>query len=95
MSYGKLLDKVNPIIYRCAAGIFAQTERAETLMTGATGHKNIKVIPNPVPQIPEGTEMREKVILNVGRFIGSKHQDWLIQYFEQIEDQGWILAIFR
>ncbi|QNR24753.1 glycosyltransferase [Croceimicrobium hydrocarbonivorans] len=91
ISYGKFLDKVNPIIYRRAAGIVAQTERAKTLMARATGHKNIKVIPNPVPQIPEGTEMREKVILNAGRFIGSKHQDWLIQYFEQIEDQDWIL----
>ena len=31
------------------------------------------------------------MILNVGRFIGSKHQDWLIQYFEQIEDEAWTL----
>lgn len=91
ISYGKILDKVNPIIYRRAAGIVAQTERAKTLMARATGHKNIKVIPNPVPQIPEGTGMREKVILNAGRFIGSKHQNWLIQYFEQIEDQDWVL----
>ena len=91
ISYGKFLDKLNPIIYRRATGIVAQTERAKSLLARATGHKNIKVIPNPVPQIPKGDERREKVILNVGRFIGSKHQDWLIQYFEQIEDEAWTL----
>lgn len=91
ISYGRVLDKLNPLLYRRAAGIVAQTEKAKNQIHKATCHKNIKVIPNPVPQIPRGEEKREKVILNVGRFIGSKHQDWLIQYFEQIEDQDWVL----
>ena len=91
ISYGRLLDKLNPIVYGYAAGIVAQTERAKDLMYKATRHKNIRVIPNPVPQIPKSDKPRQKVILNAGRFITSKHQDWLIDYFEQLEDSEWIL----
>jgi len=91
ISYGRVLDKLNPLVYRRAAGIVAQTERAKNLMQKATGHKNIKVIPNPVPQITPGKQLRQKVILNAGRFIASKHQDLLIEYFEQIEDPDWTL----
>lgn len=91
MRYGRILDKLNPLVYRQAAGIVAQTATAKTLMHKLTGHKNIEVIPNPVPQIPLEKGPRQKVILNVGRFIASKHQDWLIDYFEQIEDPEWTL----
>ena len=36
ISYGKFLDKLNPIIYRRATGIVAQTERAKSLLARAT-----------------------------------------------------------
>lgn len=91
ISYGRVLDKLNLIVYRYATGIVAQTERAKDLMYKATGHRNIRVIPNPVPQILKSNKARQKVILNAGRFIASKHQDWLIDYFEELEDQEWIL----
>jgi GalNAc-alpha-(1->4)-GalNAc-alpha-(1->3)-diNAcBac-PP-undecaprenol alpha-1,4-N-acetyl-D-galactosaminyltransferase len=91
ISYGRILDKLNPVVYRQAAGIVAQTERAKDIMHRATGHKNIIVIPNPVPQVPKSDKVRQKVILNAGRFIASKHQDWLIDYFEQLEDPEWVL----
>lgn len=91
ISYGRVLDILNPLVYRRAEGIVAQTESAKYLMRKATSHTNIEVIPNPVRRFPIENQPRKRVILNVGRFIASKHQDWLVDYFEQIENSEWIL----
>src|SRR5690606_38994684 len=48
ISYGKMLDILNPIIYRRATGIIAQTRKAEEVLKQKVGHRNIKVIPNPI-----------------------------------------------
>lgn len=93
ISYGKFLDLLNPFVYRLSKGIIAQTEKAKEFAWKQTKHSNIKVIPNPV-NIPgaEPSENREKLIINVGRFIGSKHQDWLMDYFEDSGISGWRLS---
>jgi len=92
ISYGKLLDIVNPIIYKKAVGIIAQTMTAKNYLVKTTKHKNIKVIGNPIRTISsEQIIRRENIILNVGRFIGSKHQDWLIDYFIALDLPDWKL----
>jgi len=92
ISYGRLLDFLNPRLYRRAEGIIAQTQTAKDIAIQKTGHKNIKVIGNPIRDIKGGEVPREKIILNVGRFIRSKHQDWLVDYFNQLNLEDWKLV---
>jgi glycosyltransferase involved in cell wall biosynthesis len=92
ISYGKFLDILNPLVYPLAFGIIAQTQAARDFAFSQTKHKNIRVIPNPI-SLPNSEEPypREKIILNVGRFITSKHQDWLLDYFEKTNQNDWQL----
>ncbi|WP_333875362.1 glycosyltransferase [Flavobacterium sp.] len=91
ISYGRFLDVINPWIYRWATGIIAQTKKAEHYLLHKTKHKNIRVIGNPVKEFTVPEWPKKKVILNVGRFISSKHQDWLVDYFNAIETADWEL----
>lgn len=91
ISYGRFLDALNPVVYRYASGIIAQTERARDLTYARTKHPRIQVIPNPIRQIPGEASERAPWIINVGRFISSKHQDWLIDYFEALDAENWNL----
>jgi GalNAc-alpha-(1->4)-GalNAc-alpha-(1->3)-diNAcBac-PP-undecaprenol alpha-1,4-N-acetyl-D-galactosaminyltransferase len=93
ISYGKFLDFINPSVYRRAAGIIAQTTQAKSYAQKQSGHKNIQVIPNPIA-LPEMVNLknRENLIANVGRFIASKHQDWLVNYFDEIDNKSWQLV---
>ena len=93
ISYGRLLDTINPIVYRTSAGIIAQTFQAQITAKAKTNHKNIAVIPNPVNipiELPESN--REKMIINVGRFIPSKHQGLLVDFFNDVHRGGWNLS---
>ncbi|KAB1063542.1 glycosyltransferase [Salibacter halophilus] len=91
ISYGKFLDILNPLVYKVSAGIIAQTTKAKEYAKKQTGHKNIKVIPNPVPIISHDNRLKakENIILSVGRFIPSKHQGWLVSYFSEIDNSNW------
>lgn len=92
ISYGSILDFVNPLIYRTSAGIIAQTEKAGEVYTQRIGHKNLRVIGNPIRSVDASDKMeKQNIILNVGRFIDSKHQDLLLEYFSQINSDGWRL----
>lgn len=91
ISYGFLLNIINPYIYRLSRGIIAQTKKAEKEIFIKTKHKTIKVIGNPIKEFPISKIQKKKVILNVGRFIRTKHQDWLVDYFNTIETKGWEL----
>ena len=93
ISYGKFLDVLNPIVYRLSAGIIAQTSQAEQFVYKQTKHKNIQVIPNPI-ELPKRLDVqtRENLIINVGRFIESKHQDWMVDYFSEMNPNSWSLS---
>lgn len=95
ISYGKFLDILNPLVYRSSAGIIAQTSQAKRFAEQLTKHSNISIIPNPVhiPTLTIATEQKEKIVLNVGRFIPSKHQDWLIDYYEAASSHDWSLVL--
>ena len=92
ISYGKFLDWLNPIVYKNAAGIIAQTEKAKRILFQRTGHKNISVIGNPLRISSKDKDARNKIILNVGRFIPSKKQALLLNYFARINPEGWKLC---
>lgn len=91
ISYGKLLDFLNPIIYKFSAGIIAQTKLAAELTFKKTNHRKIVTIGNPVSNFSIGQKSKQKVILNVGRFIPSKNQIKLIRIFSELPDRGWEL----
>lgn len=92
ISYGKFLDKVNPYMYKKATGIIAQTGFAKKLMAQKTGHKNIISISNPIPAIADTGIKKENIILNVGRFIKSKNQPLLVEYFAAVREGDWKLV---
>lgn len=89
ISYGYFLDWLNPLIYKRSAGIIAQTEKAREIMYGRTLHSNIRVIGNPLKIVNNISNERENIILNVGRFISSKQQALLVDYFARIQPEGW------
>jgi GalNAc-alpha-(1->4)-GalNAc-alpha-(1->3)-diNAcBac-PP-undecaprenol alpha-1,4-N-acetyl-D-galactosaminyltransferase len=92
ISYGRLQDILNPRVYRLAAGIIAQTERAKVFFERTTRHPNIGIIGNPIRTIHAPSHQRKNIILNVGRFIATKHQDWLVDYFVSINNPAWRLV---
>ncbi len=91
ISYGIFIDTLNKLMYKRATAIIAQTNYAKKIILKNLKHPNIKVIGNPVTYFPISDMKRENIILNVGRFIETKHQDWLIEYFEEIDDDNWSL----
>jgi len=93
ISYGRVIDFFNKYTYRRATGIIAQTFRAKEVLLKRTHHPNIKVIPNPVRELLNINPNRENIVLNVGRFIKSKNQRALIQYFAKIRPNGWRLVL--
>lgn len=91
ISYGKLLDFINPILYKTATGIIAQTSKAKDFAYQQTHHKNIRVINNPIRTLKKVNVERQNIILNVGRFIPSKKQELLIEIFSRIKAPEWKL----
>jgi glycosyltransferase involved in cell wall biosynthesis len=92
LSFGhRLLRK---FLYKNTNGIIAQTNDALINIFRITKHKNIIQIGNPIRKIitnNKSENIRENIILNVGRFIGSKQQIQLIEIFASIETKDWII----
>jgi GalNAc-alpha-(1->4)-GalNAc-alpha-(1->3)-diNAcBac-PP-undecaprenol alpha-1,4-N-acetyl-D-galactosaminyltransferase len=81
------------ILYKKAAGILVQTEKAKEIEANFSGHHNIILFPNPVRDIKEYPEEdRENWIINVGRFINTKNQLFLIEAFGKIRFGDWKLV---
>ncbi|WP_327018707.1 glycosyltransferase [Croceibacter atlanticus] len=82
------------ITYPLATGIIAQTQFSKEILFSKIGHKNIKVIPNPVKEIiSDNFIKREKIILNVGRLVPEKGQESLIESYNLLTDKSWKLLI--
>lgn len=84
ISYGFLQDIINSYCYKFAKGIICQTIRSKELTTVKTKHKNIEIIANPIQSISNNNKSKEKIIINVGRFVKDKNQEELIQIFNSI-----------
>ncbi len=92
ISYGWFLDIINPIMYKKADGIIAQTSLAKDAILKNTGHSRIKVIGNPLNIVYEDNAVKENIILHVGRFIRSKGQLELLNIFESLNSTDWKLV---
>lgn len=80
------------ILYPGATGIVVQTETAKKIEIERLRHSNIICIPNPVRKISFEGEPKEKIILNVGRFVATKQQELLIEIFSKIDHKDWKLV---
>lgn len=92
-SWGFFQEKLRKILYPMASGIISQTNYSRDFLLKETGHRNIKVIPNPVRTVDKVFQERRNVILNVGRLIKSKRIDLLLNIFSKCENEGWVLWI--
>ena len=86
-----LLKKIS---YRYATGLIAQTSLAKETIEKVARNKNIKVIPNPVKEVQLFPEIpRENIIINIGRMVPEKGQEYLIQAFAKLDATNWKLVI--
>lgn len=79
------------LLYKNAIGIIVQTELAKKIEEKYLNHNNVVVISNPVQLKVNNRIIKEKIILNVGRFIKSKQQIELIKIFADIRVKSWKL----
>lgn len=83
-------------LYPSSTGIIAQTVFAKDYYSKLFNHNNVSVIPNPVSQILNqhfSDSGRENIVLMVGRFIKTKHQDRLIKMFIDVDLNDWKLVL--
>ncbi|MDZ7634135.1 MAG: glycosyltransferase [Bacteroidales bacterium] len=81
-------------MYRKAAGYVAQTRYAAELAVEKNWNKKIRVIGNPVRQIPPSSkQVKENIVLSVGRLVRTKHFDDLVRAFVEIGNPDWKLII--
>ena len=82
------------LTYRHATGVIAQTSLAKEIISKFTGNKNVVVIQNPVKNVQLYPEIkRERIILNVGRLVPEKGQQYLLQAFANLASNNWKLVI--
>ncbi len=80
-------------LYKRATGLVVQTEAARKIEEKFLQHKNIVKFPNPLRLKAPAEELpRKNYILNVGRFIGTKQQQLLLEIFAKVDNKGWELV---
>lgn len=91
---GRMQNWLRVKLYPHAAGVIAQTKKAEETYHKMYSHNNMTIIGNPIRNINiDSSISREKIILSVGRLINTKHYDRLINVFAKINDPEWKLYI--
>ena len=93
-SLGKFQDCLRQKLYPKATGLILQTEKAKEIYLRNNHHHNIAVIGNPIRTFNVSQkEIKEKIVIMVGRLINSKHQDKLIEIFANIGNTDWKLML--
>ncbi|HSH53241.1 MAG TPA: hypothetical protein VK982_16060, partial [Bacteroidales bacterium] len=80
------------ILYKRAAGILVQTQKAKKIEYNFSKHENIILFPNPIREIEDQLQCKENWIINVGRFVRTKNQLQLIEIFSEIYFGKWKLV---
>ena len=93
-SFGRFHDSLRKWLYPKAKGVIAQTEKAKEFYQLQFRQNNIPVIGNPINalEIPQDN-VRENIVVSVGRLIDTKHFDQLIDFFSKINNPNWRLVI--
>lgn len=88
------LNLLKRLSYSRAAGVIAQTDAAAEMVRRQTGASHVVVIPNPIVLKPVVADVeRKKVVLNVGRLVAEKGQEYLIRAFARVPSSLWTLVI--
>jgi GalNAc-alpha-(1->4)-GalNAc-alpha-(1->3)-diNAcBac-PP-undecaprenol alpha-1,4-N-acetyl-D-galactosaminyltransferase len=91
--WGFFHEYLRKFIYKKATGIISQTNYSKDFLYRVTKHQNIEVIPNPVSPFKQLNEVKQNIILNVGRLINSKRIDLLLNIFAECKCKDWKLWI--
>lgn len=81
-------------LYKTAKGLVVQTQKAKEIEKKSLNHKNIIYIPNPIVKNESVLKKceKEKIIINTGRFIQTKQQELLIDFFYELNIPDWKLV---
>lgn len=91
---GRVQNWLRKKLYPKAAGVIAQTQKAQDIYRKMYRNDNMVVIGNPIRELsPNNGVEREKIILSIGRLINTKHYDRLIDVFSEIDASDWKLVI--
>lgn len=71
-------------LYRSADKILAQTQLSVEIEEKNFGSKKVLYFPNPVEPVDKLNRRKEKIILNVGRFVKSKRQKDLLRIYSNL-----------
>lgn len=94
LKLSNVLSALKKLTYRHATGVIAQTYLAKEVVERFTGNINVRVIPNPLKKVMlYPGKPREKIILNVGRLVPEKGQEFLLQAFAKLQSTDWKLVI--
>lgn len=94
ISYGFLIDNLNKILFRKAAGLVVQTSEARTVFRSKYQNGNVIVFPNPIKKMNiDEKQQKENTILTVCRLVPGKGVDRLIKIFSKIDSKNWNLLI--
>ncbi|HPM03312.1 MAG TPA: glycosyltransferase [Candidatus Cloacimonadota bacterium] len=91
--WGTFHETLRRILYPKASGIISQTNYSLEFLGKITGHKNIKVIPNPVNTTMIVENVRKNVVLYIGRLVSTKRIDLLLEVFSKSKYKEWVLWI--
>lgn len=72
------------LLYRSATKILVQTKLSADIEQRNFGLDKVLYFPNPIQQVTKSALGKEKVILNVGRFVSSKRQKELLTIFSEL-----------
>lgn len=93
-SFGFFHNTLRRWLYPRAKGVIAQTKKAKECYKEWFKNNNITVIGNPINEIEVPKDnVREKIVLSVGRLLDTKHFDQLISIFTEINYPDWKLII--
>lgn len=94
-NYNRVQRFLRKWLYPRAHGIIAQTARAKEIFEKEFGHRNVRVIGNPIREIKQHVSRNgeDLTVLTVGRLIPGKNHQKLIEVFHQIGMEDWKLLI--
>ena len=92
--YSKVQSLLRRYLYPYAAGVIAQTSKAEDIYKKLYRNDNSIVIGNPINEIDTQEQYQQQnTIVSVGRLIATKHYDRLIKLFHELNRPDWKLVI--
>ncbi len=90
----RLENWLRKIIYKHVKGVIVMTHQAKAYVLKETKNHNVKVIPNPVRNLCfENTIKKENLIINVGRLVPVKGQEYLIRACANLNRPDWKFVI--